>query len=482
MSEVTNKSGKWRLSKSDFLYYLDAPMHLWAKRHDQADRKISDYDRHLMEQGKQVGMLGQDFLQWYVGKNYDGAEVSFEATLEDGKFEARIDGLVFDTEAEVYDLYEVKGSTGVKKEHIFDAAFQRLAAEGQMPVRSVYLVVLDGEYVREGEVDLRSLFTVMNVNEKVAEVREEVLLKRELAWEAGQREEPDGIEGCERPKTCPCVNLCHGELPEHSIYNLPRLSKPKKRELKGMGILQTRDIPSTFPLTDKQSRHAQAVKEGKAIIDHKAIQKRLDELDHPLYFLDYETYNPAVPMFDGYRPYEQIVFQYSLHVHETPTGEMKHFEHLETGKGDVSRRVVSKLAEDIGDAGSIIVWNMPFEATRNKEMAKRYPEYAEFLLGLNERMFDLMRIFSDGLYVDADFHGSASIKAVLPALVGEGGYEELLIGKGDEAMMAWVEIVHEMVVEEQVERVREELLKYCELDTLAMVRNLEFLQEAVSTS
>jgi hypothetical protein len=141
--------------------------------------------------------------------------------------------------------------------------------------------------------------------------------------------------------------------------------------------------------------------------------------------------------------------------------------------------MVEHLAEHIGESGSVIVWNQSFEATRNKDMAARYPEYAEMLLGINTRMYDLMKIFSQGHYVHPDFHGSASIKAVLPVLVGDISYQDLAIGKGDEAMAAWVEIMRGVLTEEQVEQTKQDLLKYCEQDTMAMVRNWEFLEEMV---
>lgn len=467
------------LTKSDYLLFLDAPMHLWAKKHDRIETVLSAQDRHLFEQGQKVGKAAQEFLREHVSREYPNAEISFEQTYVDRHFQARVDGLLHDVDARVYDLFEVKSSSRVKPENIYDLAFQRFVCEAVIPIRHTYLVHLNGEYIRQGEINLDELFLVENLDEQAEDLRQEVLLSREEAFEIAARETPNEILECVKPKTCPCPSLCHPELPEHSIYNLPRLSEKKKRALKAEGILAIKEIPDDYKLSAKQALHAKAIKSGQPIIDYPAIKASLAQLEYPLYFLDYETFNPAIPQYDGFRPHEHMVFQYSLHVFQSQSAVPQHYEFIATQPGDPSRALVEHLAERIGESGSVIVWNQSFEATRNKDMAARYPEYAEMLLGINTRMYDLMKIFSRGHYVHPDFHGSASIKAVLPVLVGDISYQDLTIGKGDEAMAAWVEIMRGMRTEEQVEQTKQDLLKYCEQDTMAMVRNWEFLEQLV---
>ena len=236
------------------------------------------------------------------------------------------------------------------------------------------------------------------------------------------------------------------------------------------------DIPADFKLSRIQALHAQAVKSGVAVIDYPAVRESLAKLEYPLYFLDYETFNPALPQYDGYRPHQHMLFQYSLHVYDSQTAEPTHFEFLATEPGDPGRSLAAHLAEHIGETGSVVVWNQSFEATRNKDMAALYPEYADMLLGINARMYDLMKIFSQGYYVHPDFHGSASIKAVLPVLVGELSYESLAIPAGDEAMTAWAEMMRGVLTEDMVAQTKQSLLDYCELDTWAMVRNWQVLE------
>ena len=471
------------LTKSDFLHFLDAPMHLWAEVNNQLEELIpSQFDRHLMEQGKEIEKLAKQFLHEHFSLQGTRFKIEEEKTFTDGRYQTRVDVLVFDSADQVYDIYEIKSSTSFKKEHKSDLAFQWLVCETEIPVRNLYAVYLNKEFVRDGEIDLHQLFVIENVTEKAAKVKDEVSSARETAWKILPQVSPDSIEECVKPDSCPCPQLCHPKLPEYPIYDLSRLGTKKARDLKSQSVLAIQDIPDNYPLSDKQKRQVDVVNSGKPRIDHAAIKREMAILEYPLNFLDYETYNPGVPFYDGYKPYQHIVFQYSLHVFETPTSEPEHFECLVTEETDPGLELVEHLSRHIRPTGSVIVWYKPFEATRNSEMAERYPEYSSFLLNMNERIYDLMDVFKKGYYVHPDFHGSASIKNVLPVLVQdhEITYDDLPIPKGDEAMMAWVGIMSGSKPQEEVEQTKQDLLRYCEMDTLAMIKNWQALTSLVS--
>jgi len=236
-------------------------------------------------------------------------------------------------------------------------------------------------------------------------------------------------------------------------------------------------VPVDYPLSDKQSLQVQVAQSGEVLIDKEAIREQLDNLTYPLYFLDYETFNFAIPNYPGYKPYQQVPFQYSLHIVHEPAGELQHKEFLSFSKVDPAKELAEALSKDIApDGGSIIVWNKGFECGRNKEMAERYPAYAGFLKDVNSRVYDLMEIFSKQLYVDPAFKGSASIKAVLPVLCPDLSYKELEVQNGGMAMAAWYQIMRGEKPDSETPRTRESLLKYCELDTLAMVEVWRALQ------
>ena len=466
------------LSKTDYRLFLEAPLHLWATKNDLIERTPSLQEQHRMKQGREVEALAQTFADQYICAGSD-LEIGFQQTFVDGEFMARVDILTRHVEDNIVDIYEVKSSTSIKKEDLHDVTFQRLVCEANERVGSVYLIYLNKEYVREGAIDLTQLFTVKNLDSEIEALRSEVAEAREEARLISGVDSPDGIFGCLKPDECPCPSLCHGSLPEYSVFDVPRLYGDKIRQLLERGIRSIKDIPADFPLSKKQQQHVEAIKSGAPQIRRRQIARELQGLSYPLSFLDYETFGPAIPLFDGYKPYKPIVFQYSLHVLKELDSEHEHFEFLQTDCEDPGPPLLEHLTRHLPETGSVIVWYKPFEVTRNREMTERYPEHREFIDNLNDRIYDLMEIFSKGLYIHPDFHGSASIKRVLPVLVPEldKGHSGLQISNGEEAMLAWFKIISGEVPEGTAEQTRQDLLVYCELDTLAMVMIYRMLCE-----
>lgn len=458
------------ISKTDYRLFLEAPLHLWATKNDLIERPPSLQEQHRMKQGQEVEALARTFAEEYICAGSD-LEIEFQQTFVDGEFMARVDILTRHVDDNTVDIYEVKSSTSIKKEDLHDVTFQRLVCEANENVGSVYLIYLNKEYVREGAIDLTQLFTVKNLDSEIEVLRSEVVKAREEARLIAGADSSDGICGCLKPGKCPCPSLCHRGLPKYSVFDVPRLYGNKIRKLLDSGIRSIKDIPANFPLSDNQKLHVEVIKSGAPQIRRDQIVREIQELNYPLSFLDYESFGSAVPLFDGYEPYKPIVFQYSLHVLDGPDSEPQHFECLLTENEDPSPALLEHLARHLPKTGSVIVWYKPFEVTRNREMAERYPEHREFIDNLNDRIYDLMEIFSKGLYIHPDFHGSASIKRVLPVLVPDLdlGYSGLQISNGEEAMLAWYEIVSSEIYKGNAEQIRKDLLAYCELDTLAMV-------------
>jgi hypothetical protein len=468
------------IAKTDFITYLDAPLHLWAAKHDRiAPSVLTVHERYLMEQGKAIEKMAATYLEAFVLREYAGDEFTkgefvaptlfWQQPYEDKHFFARSDAVIRDSETGAADIYEIKSATNIQKEHIYDATFQTLVCETHFTVRRTYLVHLNKEYIRQGEVEIGELFTVTDITEKVEELKPQVRELREHAWRIAQLEAPGELEACHKPDTCPCPRVCHPNLPTDPIYDIPRLNKNKATDLRSRGLLSIRQVPDDYPLSARQREQVQVVKSGEPRIDKPAIDRLLAELAYPLYFLDYETFNPGVPLFDGYHPYQHIVFQYSLHIIATPGDDTQHTEYLATEFCDPEKELLAQLAEDLGDRGSVIVWHKTFESSRNREMAARYPKYASFLEGINQRVFDLMDVFREGHYLHPDFHGSSSIKAVLPVLVPELSYEGMGVSQGDQAMMAWWSLISEDLPPAERDDLIKNLLEYCKLDTLAMV-------------
>ena len=218
---------------------------------------------------------------------------------------------------------------------------------------------------------------------------------------------------------------------------------------------------------------------GKPLIDHEAIKEALGELVFPLQFFDYEGYSSAIPRFKGFGAYEQVPFQYSLHtLHED--GTLEHREFLITDpEKDLTLPLINQMREGFDEKGSVISWYKSYESQRNNKLAELHTDHAVFLDGLNDRMFDLMEIFSKNMYVDAAFKGSASIKNVLPVLVPHLTYKALGIQKGDQAVERWEKMIDPTTPQEEKDQIAKDLLEYCKLDTFAMVEIYRFLTKLV---
>jgi len=457
------------LTKSDFLQYLVSPMHLWAKKHNEITKSLSTFDIHIMNQGYEVENLAKDFLETYLIRASENESMVWQKSFSDQHYTLRSDALVYKPKSDSYDLYEIKSGTRIKRENYYDVAYQYLIISKKHKIDRLFLLHLNKNYIRKGKLDIEQLFVAEDITEKVLEKIEEVEITRSKAWETARSKSPKGIEHCYKPGDCPCPGLCHLHLPDFSIYDIPRITERKKKELLAMGILDAKDIPNTFPLNSKQRLISGLAKSKQEHIDYKAIQKEMESFIFPLYFLDYETFLSAIPPYDGYHAQQQMVFQYSLHKMSSIEDECKHTEYLSTENEEPSRTLIKKLSDEIGTTGTVFVWFKPFEMTRNKELAVLHTDYADFFIDLNDRIYDLGDFINHGYYLHPDFKGSWSIKNVLPVMVPELSYQDMEIGKGDQAMMVWRDMINGDLAESEKKKIKEALLKYCQLDTLGMV-------------
>jgi hypothetical protein len=455
-------------------------MHLWARIHQQLEHTgISEFSQIKMKQGLEVEEYAKRFIETILLPRYPNASLIWQPTYHEGEFRTRADALIYDNECQVFDVYEIKSSTSVDLENVKDVTFQTLIYEKTIPIRNVHILHLNKEYIRQGEINLDALFMIENVNEKVTALRETVFIEREAALNVMKLEQPDSIETCLNHDTCPCPKLCFPNLKPYSIYELMNKNKAKVKTLTSLGIMTLADITDEVKLNERQQRQIEAVREQTPFIDHNLIKAELEPLTYPLYFLDYETFGSAIPLFDGYKPQQNLVFQYSLHTVDE-LGVMSHAEHLSITQHDPALELLAHLSKDLGPTGSVLVWNKTFEMGRNKEMAERYPHYRDFLEGVNARVYDLADCIKKGYYIHPDFHGSWSIKKVLPVLVNQLSYQGLAIAKGEDAMVTWWRLIQQLSENNVSEpdwmndtgadtQTIKDMLAYCKLDTLAMV-------------
>lgn len=458
-----------RITKTDFLLYCEAPRHLWAKRHHKIEQTLSDFDRHLIDEGYGVEVLAQEYFKSNFLPEHPQADLFWQRTFTSGPFEARVDALVYWPGNESYDLYEVKSGTSADKKDLYDVTFQSMVLRGQIKIEHYFLLHLNKEYIRSEEIDLSQLFVAEDVTLKVEALLPEITELSRMSVLAASATDPESLPHCLAPKNCPCLSVCHPDLPAFSIYDIPYLSQKSKTELLSLGIRDAREVPANFGLNPKQRLIVERAKTNREHLDKNALREIMDCFEFPLWFLDYETCIIAVPRYSGYHPQQQVVFQYSLHCLNAPDGELRHDGYVAVTPGEPSRPLLERLAAHLGSTGTVIVWNKTFEMTRNKEMMKLNPDYEAFLENLNARIYDLGEIVQQGVYLHPTFKGSWSLKNVLPVMSPELTYQDLPINKGDQASMVWWNLTFGDLPEAEKQTLVEQLEKYCALDTLAMV-------------
>jgi hypothetical protein len=259
------------------------------------------------------------------------------------------------------------------------------------------------------------------------------------------------------------------------VFSLRSLPQARKLALFHAGRTRFSQL-GREKLSDWQAKQVRAQRSGRAFIDKPKIREFLSGLRYPLFHLDFETLNSALPPFDGVRPHAQTVFQFSLHVQSTPGARPAHFDFLPKDPSDPRPALLESLLELLGDTGTILAYNAPFEKGRLLDLAAAFPRQRARIEAALRRFQDLITPFKNGWFVHPAFGGSISIKAVLPALVPSMSYEGLAVADGGGAIRAYSEFLQPQTTAKRRREIRENLLEYCGQDTLAMVKVLEALE------
>jgi len=486
-------SEKHLLSKSSFIKGLqcDKQLYLYKYHYDWMD-EVSDGQQLIFDRGHEVGELAHQLfpggtvaaddpknVPLAVSKTAElisaGTKIIYEAAFLFDEILVIADILVKDENG--WKIFEVKSSTKVSETYLSDAAIQYFVISNCLKVSDLSIVYINNDYVRKGDIVVRKLFAIKSVlNDSL---NKQSLIKKELKRlkvVLSEKEIPNVKIGprCTDPYACSFMGHCWKDVPDYSVFNIGGLRGDKKFDLYDRGHLNIEDIPEDYPLSPSQKMQVDCHKENKTIINKKEIQKFLDTIKYPIWFMDFETFMPAIPKFDGVRPYQQIPFQYSVHFQKSKKSRVEHYEFLADACGDPRLAFVENLVEHTKGEGVILVYNQAFEITRLKELAWDFHLYEEDLNRIKNRITDLMEPFRKKYYYTPDMQGSYSIKSVLPALVPSLSYKEMEIGNGGAASSAFENLYYEKDPA-RIKEVRENLLKYCGLDTLAMVEVFKFL-------
>jgi len=448
------------ISKSQYIKGLQCQKQLWLYRNNkEIVGKVDLATQLVIDQGNEVGEIAKSYYKGGVEVeadywDLDGAlnetkrlvsedyKVIYEACAasEDGLY-SKIDILVrVENSIDTWDLIEVKGSTEVKEYHIDDMASQRHAfIGGGYNIRKSILMLINTNYVRDGALDVKQLFTQNDCTEAVVDRMKEV--ERELPnllKVLAESDEPQVETGahCTSPHDCPYREYCGAISPKEPV-------------------------------------------EGEVTYDRDGLLGFVETLKYPLYFFDYETVNPAIPYFDKTGPYKHYPFQYSLHIQKEKGAELEHVEFLHEESSDPRAVLAKRLVNDLGKKGSVVVFYASFEVGVNKKLAELFPEYKEDIDAINARVVDLIIPFRKKWLRHPEQRGSNSIKAVLPSFCPDLSYEDLDIQNGLVASGIFRGVLSGALVGVEKEKVLSDLREYCGLDTLAMVRLLEVIYSYV---
>lgn len=492
---MNERSSSTFLSKSQFIRGMQCHKSLYLHKYCSELRdEITPEQEAIFESGTEVGILAQLLFPGGIEVPYEGfsipeqlqrtfeeiergTETIYEASFRHDDIFIKVDILRFGTRG--WEIYEVKSSTEVKDVHVYDAALQYHILQGTgVPVVKVAVVHINKGYERLGELEIDKLFTIEDVTGAVQELQDVVTVEIDRQREMLQGDQPPIDIGpyCSDPYECDFRGHCWQHIPEDSIFDL-RGRGVNKFDLYREGIIRLEDIPLER-LNAAQRFQVEKTLQRKDAVNQEKLQEFLGTLWHPLCFLDFETFMTAIPPFEACRPYQQIPFQYSLHIQNYKGGELEHYEYLARPGIDPREELLAGLLVQIPDDACILTYNKAFEISVLKNLGTLFQTHRQSVERFIPNIRDLMVLFRSRDVYCWQMKGSYSIKEVLPALVPDLSYEGLEVAHGRMAMEAY----HRMCATEEpqeVERIRTALLEYCKLDTIAMVRILERLRELV---
>ena len=487
------------ISKSLYCNYVQCKKMIWLNKY-KPEEYIETKNDSVLQNGNEVGDLARRYFGSYSLVKYNEVlikmimetkdylkqkkDIICEASFKFDNLFASIDILKIDEDG--MNIYEVKSSSSLKDIYKDDASFQAyILKKLGFKVKSVNVMHINKEYVLHGDLDLNNYFEIEDITDiaikKEKEIEENV---KEINEILDNNKEPNVDIGlcCFEPYDCPFFKYCTKHLPEKNVFDVSGINKSKKFKYYYDGIVSFEDLKNEklsdsaleqidFDLNNKEPK-----------INKEEIKKVLNKLKYPLYFLDYETCQLAIPFIEGTKPNQQLTFQYSLHILRDENSKLEHREFLgDIEDKDFVRKFAESLIKDIPDDGSVIIYNKSFEPARNREIAKMYPEYKKDLDRINSNIVDFMEPFSKRYYYTKEMQGSHSIKYVLPALYPndpELDYHNLpLVHNGGEASDTF--LCMKGKTKEEKEEMRKGLLVYCKLDTLAMVKIYDKFKEVV---
>jgi hypothetical protein len=466
------------ITKSKFVAGIQCLKRLYLSVHEpELAAQPDESDQSIIEQGREVGLLARKMFPGGVAVDCRDREQAIRMTRElianpevpaifEGAFEhrdvfVRVD-ILQRRRNQRWRLIEIKSTTEVKDHHFDDVAIQhRVVTRSGVDLAASCLAHANRAYVYAGgPIDIDRFFKIVNLTGQVERLQSELTIQLRSEFRVLTMPEAPNIPAgrqCREPFPCEFFDHCNPPIPDDHVLRLPRIHASTLAKLVELGVHSIHDIPESYPLTERLRRACTSVQMRKPWFSPE-IREEFDKLKYPLYFADFETLNPAIPRFAGMRPYDQIPFQWSVHVQREPGAAPEHFEFLATDRSDPRQTFISALCDVLGDGGSIVVYSQQFESQRLFDLALWLPEFSGRINKIQRRLWDLLPIIRNHVYHPA-FAGSYSLKSVLPALVPSMAYEGMAVADGQAAGLAWESLISGDCGEGKSQRKRKALLR-----------------------
>lgn len=494
---------KIHLSKSKYCKSIQCNKILWMDKY-KSEVAIPTSRDSVLKNGTEVGELARNLFGDYTNIEFNKdlnimvaetrkllknkPNIITEASFNYDNNFCSVD--ILKNNLDGMEIYEVKSSTEVQDIYLDDASYQYFVLSNLgLNVKKVCIVYINNQYIRGKKLEIEKLFNIEDITDiaksKQDEIRKNIEITNKYMNEHDKNNEPkeDIAMKCLKPYKCEFWEYCTRNLPRPNVFDIGGgMHNSKKFEKYYEGKISFKDLqnedlnPKFLEQIDFELNNL------KPKIEKEAIKELMDSLKYPLYFIDYETYQLAIPEIEGTRPYQQLPFQYSLHIIKEKGAPIEHKEFLaEIDDPDYIRHFAESMIKDMPENGSVIIYNKSFEPARNNEIARMYPDLKDEMDRINSNIVDFLEPFKQRKYYTKEMHGSASIKAVLPALYPDDpelDYHNLpVVHNGGEASEAFLNLKNKSKKEQK--EIRHGLLVYCELDTLAMVKLWEKFKEII---